>query len=227
MIVPLDYPGPGTILLEATSDIEMSKRVVACQKEQETVVWIKSMRPGETFWDIGANTGAYSLVAWINGLEVVAFEPHPPTLERLEHNIALNTDEQMGPARVHIRTYGHLLGDGSPGELYESSPDPGAASHRFVYDPFAPETVPLDLLVTEFGQPDHIKIDTDGGEDAIIRGGFRTLSAARSVQVEVDDTKAWKAERLLASLHACGLRAVSWTRHGQTAISNVLFRRLS
>src|SRR5690606_16689638 len=48
-------------------------------------------RPGELFADIGANAGAYAvLAASTAGARVIAVEPVPDTLARLRANVVLN-----------------------------------------------------------------------------------------------------------------------------------------
>jgi len=52
---------------------------------------LHAIRAGELFVDVGANIGAYTvLAASIPGVRCVAFEPAPDTFERLTENIRLN-----------------------------------------------------------------------------------------------------------------------------------------
>jgi FkbM family methyltransferase len=54
--------------------------------------------------------------------------------------------------------------------------------------------------------PEHLKIDVDGVEGAILRGGPQTLSAVRSVMIEVEGQNAeHAAARIEAPLFAAGL----------------------
>src|SRR5215471_5718623 len=46
---------------------------------QETAFACHTMRPGEVFWDIGANQGFWSLLLAGRGIEAHAFEPAPTT----------------------------------------------------------------------------------------------------------------------------------------------------
>src|SRR5579872_3231912 len=58
----LDYAASRIRLLVSSSEIGVRLRSV--EKEPFTVEWIEqSLRPGEVFYDIGANVGAYSLIA--------------------------------------------------------------------------------------------------------------------------------------------------------------------
>lgn len=49
------------------------------------------MQDGDTFYDIGANVGSYTILAAAAGVKnIISFEPSPATCERLENNIRLN-----------------------------------------------------------------------------------------------------------------------------------------
>ncbi|MGH8560322.1 MAG: FkbM family methyltransferase [Methylococcales bacterium] len=64
------------------------------------------LRPGDRFVDIGANIGAYTLLAASIGAGTIdAFEPGPEALERLRENIVLNG---LGNVRVHPVAVAHL-----------------------------------------------------------------------------------------------------------------------
>lgn len=51
---------------------------------------LQSLRPGDVFFDIGANLGLYSIHAAKRGAQVFAFEPDPAYRSRLMRNIKLN-----------------------------------------------------------------------------------------------------------------------------------------
>ncbi|WP_353721710.1 FkbM family methyltransferase [Dyadobacter sp. 676] len=49
------------------------------------------LRPGDTFVDVGANVGVYTLLAaGVAGADAIAFEPIPSTFSKLRRNIAYN-----------------------------------------------------------------------------------------------------------------------------------------
>ena len=59
----LDY-SRRDIFLHIESDFEYLVRRRSCKKEPETVQWLEaSLHPGDVLYDVGANIGAYSLVA--------------------------------------------------------------------------------------------------------------------------------------------------------------------
>lgn len=125
------------------------------------------LRPGEHFLDIGANVGSYTVLAGgAVGARVTAVEPVPATFERLRRNVALNgmgewtrccqvgLSEQAGTLRFSrdLDTVNHVLTDTEDLPAIEVP------------------VQPLDDLV---GQdiPVLIKMDVEGHERAVLRGG--------------------------------------------------------
>lgn len=189
----LDYGG-GEIRMHVRTPAER-KRLKSCAKEPWTVDWIERwLQPGEVLFDIGANVGAYSLVAARANrgrVHVVAFEPAFPTYASLCRNIALN---DMGGA---VRPMPIGLGAVTRLEtMHLRTTEAGAALHAQV------ATLPgegyeqtlivfaLDDFVAQFAvaSPNHIKLDVDGPELDVLDGARETLRrpALRSLLVEMD-----------------------------------------
>jgi hypothetical protein len=86
----------------------------------------------------------------------------------------------------------------------------------------------LDELIERFGfpVPDFIKLDVDGNEERIIRGGLRTFSnpRLRSLLVEINEN-----EPLVGLVESCGLKLAQRTLvtpPGETRdVFNVVFVR--
>src|SRR4051794_37732121 len=95
----MDYEHADILLRRSAPKIDLRLRSAA--KEPWTVKWIEAFEPGDVFYDIGANVGAYSLLAAKVGggaVPVVAFEPSAPTYHDLCVNVALNgCDEIVTP----------------------------------------------------------------------------------------------------------------------------------
>ncbi len=65
--------------------------------------WIRErLLPGETFIDVGANIGYYTLLAAKLGAQVVAIEAEPRTFAILEENLAANRSVNVRAANVAI-----------------------------------------------------------------------------------------------------------------------------
>ena len=194
----LDYSHP--IRISVSSPMEYHTRLHSCKKEPETIEWIeRQFRPGDTFYDIGANVGTYTLVAasfWGEGLRVVAVEPSPVNFARLTRNLALNgVEERVTALPVALGTAcgilpfhcENLVAGGSLHALGEARDyrgrlfTPVATYPTLTYD--------LDTLIEQFGlpPPTHLKLDVDGTELAILQGAERTLRNVRTLLVELDE----------------------------------------
>jgi FkbM family methyltransferase len=231
----LDY-APAAILLRVTSPFEHDYRLRSCEKEPETVTWLAStITPDSVLYDIGANVGAYALIAAsVSGgrATVYAFEPGAATYANLVHNVARNGfGASVVPLAVAL---GSRTGIAS---FHYASPDAGAAEHPGVGlaadepGPAAPKVLAyrLDELVRmlHLQAPTHIKIDVDGAELAVLEGAGDVLRSAtlRWVQVEVADPDA-AGLPVRRVLETAGFRLEA--THGHSArVRNLLFNRVA
>ncbi len=190
----LDYARHRIKLVLSSPSIAV--RLDSAEKEPFTVEWIEqSLKPGDVFYDIGANVGAYSLIAakaTSQGVRVFAFEPSPPTFNDLCRNVLLNgCGGSVVPVPLALWSETGLL------DFTFRSLDPGAARHRVNRAPASQASltqailgVRLDDFIERFELPlpTHAKIDVDGAEIEVLRGAERTLAGAelRSILVELD-----------------------------------------
>jgi FkbM family methyltransferase len=212
----LDF-AEATIHMRVTSKPERL-RLRACAKEPWTVNWLlHTVRAGEVLYDIGANVGAYSLVAAKKtggGARVYAFEPSYPNLVALCSNIVLNDLAAQITAlpialsdRNGLDTF--MLNNMAPGtarHVLASTGDTGDPDEPTVY-PQPVLTYRLDDLIDlcRLPTPNHIKLDVDGGELALLRGASRTLRSPelRSLLMEVTTAL---SQAVTEELTSCGLR---------------------
>jgi FkbM family methyltransferase len=184
----LDYDG-ADIRVGVTSRTEILSRLRPCEKEPWTVAWLeRTLRGGDVLYDVGANVGAYSLIAASLGREaatVVAVEPSYASYAALCDNVLLNGLEAVVvPLPV-------LLGERAGlGVLGIRNTEPGAAEHEAVGGGIPVMSLRLDDLVARFGlsAPTVMKIDVDGAEASVLAGAPGTLARPelRSVLVEVE-----------------------------------------
>jgi FkbM family methyltransferase len=173
-------------------------------KEPDTVAWIRSMKAGEVFYDIGANIGLYTMLAVKQHLRVFAFEPESQNFSVLIRNLAMN-----GFTKEEVVAFPFCISDRERVDtLRLSSLIAGGSCHSFASDAnykreekkwaYEQGTVgfSLDTLVHELGmpQPQHIKIDVDGFEDKVLKGAERVLDHTQSVLVEMDSANAFHME---------------------------------
>ena len=188
-------------------------------KEPETLDWIdRWVKAGETFFDIGANVGSYTLYAALRhpGARVVAFEPEYANLHLLRDNIMANglqdrvegysiaLGNRTGISQLHIQ-------DLTPGAaLHTESPETLAVTrtHKPVIWKEGICTFTLDAFCEATGVTPHcLKIDVDGTEVEILEGASRTLRspALRSLIIEMFGGPAVR-EACAQRLQAAGLR---------------------
>lgn len=169
-------------------------------KEPDTMAWIRSMKPNEVFYDVGANIGQYTMIAAIQGLQVFAFEPESQNYAVLTKNLAINM-----PQMHRAIAFPFCISDEQKIDtLRISNMMAGGSCHSFASDlnykrqekqwAYRQGTVgfTLDSLVFECGlpQPTHIKVDVDGFEDKVVRGAFRVLPHVQSILLELDKENA-------------------------------------
>jgi FkbM family methyltransferase len=170
-------------------------------KQPEVPPWIESFEPGDVFWDVGANVGAYSLYAASRpGVKVLAFEPEASNYYVLTRNIAINDlwrtvtaynfalaekTEFSVLSSFHGAIGGSKHAFGDPKESWEED-DPIVMQQGMV-------AFGIDHLIAEhdFPMPNHLKVDVDGIEEKILAGAPRTLRdpALRTVHIEVQKYK--------------------------------------
>ena len=233
----MDY-APHDIYLHVDSMTELETRLHSCAKEPDTVEWIETfMKPGDTFYDVGANVGAYSLVAakaFGGAVKVFAFEPAFLNFTQLCRNVFLNDcGDSITPLSIALSdktsldsfNYHDLIPGGSLHTLGEAIDYKG---DRF--RPVFKQTMlgfTTDYLIAQFDLPvpAHIKIDVDGIELGILKGADRTLAddTLRSIVVELEEGPG--EEQISALLFAKGFRLHA--RHGRrtAGMFNCIFVR--
>ena len=198
------------------------------EKEPETIRWIDSHEKGACLWDVGANIGLYSVyAAKSREISVVSFEPSVFNLEVLARNIVLNEvtnrvvivpialNDRPAVARFDLSStsLGGALSTFEHGVSYSGE----ILSAKFSYQTIG---LNLDAVVETFGlpAPDYIKIDVDGIEHMILKGGERVLRSCKSVLVEVDDNFVDQACLCREFLVAAGFKLGSKEHSGLMAL---------
>jgi FkbM family methyltransferase len=193
---PLDYRR-ARIWLRVTSAVERRVRLYSCEKEPETVAWLEAtLRPDDVLYDIGANVGAYALVAAKihAGVRVYAFEPGQRTFANLVENIALNdASQQIVPLPVALTDRTTLV------KFQYASMEAGAALHPGLRgterkDGGAGTHVVLGFRLDDLNRhlalprPTHMKVDVDGAELEVLRGGLELLDSPclRTIMLETE-----------------------------------------
>lgn len=143
-------------------------------------------RDGSIFFDVGANIGAFTLVASEQRqCRVFAFEPHPKTFRRLQDNVALNGRDNVTLVNAALSNHdgtavlsdnvesstNHLVGDAQSGITIRSLRGD-------------------DFCRTSSVRPTVIKIDVEGFELEVLEGFGAVLEHVGVVFVEVNGLSA-------------------------------------
>ncbi|RXG99143.1 FkbM family methyltransferase [Bradyrhizobium zhanjiangense] len=132
---------------------------------------LHALRPGQTFVDVGANIGSFTVLAGVVGAHVVSIEPIPQTFRRLKDNVYLNLMEgradllnvgiskEIGSLRF-TNTFDTMNRVALPDENVETVVVPV----RTLDDTLQGRTANL------------IKIDVEGHELSVLEGATKTLA---------------------------------------------------
>lgn len=170
-------------------------------------IMAEHLRPGMTAIDVGANIGYHTLrmarIVAPTG-RVIAIEPAPRAVARLQRNLALNTFSNV---EVEATALGDHDEDLAELQLQSSYPlSGGSGTERAVV-----RLARLDTLVRErqLERVDFIKIDVDGQEARVLRGARETLERFRptlffELTPSVVEAGGDTIEQLFGSLRALG-----------------------
>lgn len=140
----------------------------------------RELSQGQTFFDVGANAGFFTLVAarlvGAHG-RCVAFDPLPYNIESIREQVELNSlsqcvvvpeavGEHPGTATFSFASEGdsqaHLGGSRRPGE-----------------QGIEVKVTTLDLAMAQHGAPHFVKLDVEGAEAQVLKGAAQVLKQAR------------------------------------------------
>ena len=172
-------------------------------KEPETLEWIDNFNKEQKFifWDIGSNIGLYSIYNAIknNNSKTIAFEPSTSNLRVLSRNISLNNLQN----KIQIMPLALTNHDNKFLTMNERSFIEGGALNSFgeTYN-FEGKQFNAEMKYQTLGTsinyiveksileiPDYIKIDVDGIEHLILKGGDRVLrnKKLKSMLIEINE----------------------------------------
>jgi len=124
----------------------------------------------DTFVDIGANVGSYTILSGIIKKSTVhSFEPIPSTFKKLKRNISINSKDNK------ISLYNVGLGE-EKGELFFTNNSTSTINHAVLNESKIDSIkINVETLDSYKINPTVIKIDVEGFEYFVLKGGYKSL----------------------------------------------------
>lgn len=129
------------------------------------------LKPDDVFYDIGSNVGVYTILAsGVIGCQTIAIEPVKETYDQLLRNIDLNQIRQA------VITYNIALGkDEGIAHISKSKGALNRIRGNKYPDTESVKQKSLDIISCKY-KPNLLKIDVEGFEMEVLKGGELTLS---------------------------------------------------
>ena len=151
-------------------------------EHEDMLFLLHVLRPEHTFVDVGANVGAYTILASkVVGSKSVAFEPLPETAARLKDQVQINQIENL----VDVRNIG--VGDRECELNFTNNSD---TVNKVSLSDAAENTtrVRVGVLDRELSLDGEyfLKVDVEGFESQVIRGAKKILASGRVLAMIVE-----------------------------------------
>jgi FkbM family methyltransferase len=173
--ITVQMDGGYALVLPAHSHMAGTTYATGLHEPREQLFALAYLRPGDVTVDVGANIGIFTAMLASTGAEVRAFEPGTQSREDLRRTLAVNPDAVVTvvPAALSDKpgTFALTLDLESSNHLIEGDPHGITESVEDV------DVIRLDDYLQEqpVGRLDFIKIDAEGFDLNVLRGGQCTL----------------------------------------------------
>lgn len=174
---------------------------------------LKSVRPEDCVWDIGANVGFYTEQLAAVSRQVVAFEPITENFQHIQARRLPNVDCRqlaLGDRQVQVS-----MCKAGPYSSVDSCANAASLSQRETVDMIPGDSL-VDLSLADLSMPDVVKIDVEGFELEVIRGMRNVLSSVRAAFIEVhfglleERGMRQAPAEIVAELKGLGFNTVKW-----------------
>lgn len=232
---PVCVPFPNETVLLVSPRMKGAAHFIApglCEFEVMSFV-MHFLRPNDLFIDVGANVGAYTVLAsGVAGARALSFEPCPGTFWYLARNVKLND--------LEARTEPFNLALGAEEGLIHLTEGLGTENYVSAH-PEAGRTTPVRVTsldkMLESRNPVLLKIDVEGFERQVLAGASRTLAnpALQAFVIERagnanrygEDESILHTQIRAQGFHPCAYSALdrSLRRLGPDELGNLIYLR--
>jgi FkbM family methyltransferase len=167
---------------------------------------IKNLKEDDIFYDVGANYGFYTYLALEFCKEVHSFEPLPDVFENLRmnlegdkkvflNNIALS--EQIGETFIYVGGAKFYTKEHTGGSTIIT--DKSYLNKLNPSRKISIKTITLDEYIKNHNKPTIIKLDVEGAESLVIKGGYELLknnSPIIAIEVWSNDGRKFSQEAI-------------------------------
>lgn len=161
----------GTFVIDEVHDKKMTTALESDEYPNEELLSIarKFVNKKSVVVDVGAHIGTFAVPIAADVEQVIAFEPSPEAFPLLSRNVELNN--------ASLRLINKALGseNGSGTLVVRNASNAGANTL------VAGGDIPITTLDDEVAHADFIKIDVEGMELEVLRGGTQLIKRARPV----------------------------------------------
>ena len=188
-------------------------------KEPDTIEWIKKFKVENNrkviFWDIGANIGLYSIYNSLKNKNSIsfAFEPSSSNLRVLTRNISINNlESKIKVLPFALTNYDNVFQTMNEGQFTEGGAlNTFGKEYNFEGKKFRSSMkyniygTSINYLVKNsiLNIPDYIKIDVDGIEHLIIKGGDKILhnKKIKSISIEINENFKEQYKKIISLMY--------------------------
>jgi FkbM family methyltransferase len=207
---------PGVLV--RVSSMEDSYVAKGWKEVEEAKHLISLLKPGMTFFDVGANIGLYSILAAkrVGPRGVVhSFEPTPATAVRLEANVGLNNFSNIKVNQVA------LSDKRGTAKFYLHQADDRNSLSAISSNSIVIPTITLDEYIAEnlISAVDLMKMDVEGAELLVLQGASKLISGrnAPTIMLEINgpalEGMGTSEGDLTALLNECGYELRTLAQH--------------
>lgn len=193
-VIRIDLPNGRQLLMQSDGDDAIASKLFwsrgLTEYEPDSMrLFLALIARSHTFFDIGANTGIYALIAGTLDARrmVCAFEPMPAIFAYLQRNIDLNRCTNVSAVQAAVTdaegSVPFYIPSGTAVFPFSASTAPGISKQRT--ERIQVDAITIDAFVARRGieRVDLMKIDTETTEPAVLRGAHNTLQRHRPLLI--------------------------------------------